>query len=152
MLRELKAEEKRVFTLGETLQKRIEDGKYRSNYFGAELALQEIAQATASLIKAQELLRDKEALGMQTPKKAAEATGVVIDIDLSEPHREMGEEARAYFAMSAGRDEAAFIHDHEKLTPSASLMSRSRSGVARHHISLSVKESGQDGVRADRGE
>ena len=61
MLRELKAEEKRVFTLGETLQKRIEDGKYRSNYFGAELALQEIAQATASLIKAQELLRDTSA-------------------------------------------------------------------------------------------
>jgi hypothetical protein len=47
------------------------------------------------------------------------ATGVVIDIDLSGPHREMREETRAFFAMSAGRDEAAFIHDHEKLSPSA---------------------------------
>jgi len=39
-----------------------------------------------------------------------------------EPRRvEMREETRAFFSMSAGRDEAAFIHDHEKLSPSAPL-------------------------------
>ena len=37
------------------------------------------------------------------------------------PRVEMREETRAFFAMSAGRDEAAFIHDHEKLSPSAPL-------------------------------
>jgi len=39
----------------------------------------------------------------------------MVDIDLSEPHREMREETRAFFAMSAGRDEVALIHDHEKM-------------------------------------
>ena len=74
----------------------------------------------------------KEALGMQTPKKAVEATGVMIDIDLSEPHREMREETRGFFAMSAGRDEAAFIHDHEKLSPSAPLARFVKEATARY--------------------
>ena len=41
----------------------------------------------------------------------------------STPRPLMLEETRAFFAMSAGRDEAALIHDHEKLSPSAPLAS-----------------------------
>ena len=74
----------------------------------------------------------KVALGMEATKaeeaevvSGDEATsqfaGVVIDIDLSEPHREMREEVKALFVMSAARDEAGVLHEHEKLNRMAPL-------------------------------
>ena len=65
----------------------------------------------------------KEALGMPVPEPqiGAGMTSITMNIDLSEPQREMSEDSRALFAMSAGRDETALIHDHEKLSPRAPL-------------------------------
>jgi excisionase family DNA binding protein len=74
----------------------------------------------------------KEALGMPEPEMGAEMTSITMNIDLSEPQREMSEESRAWFAMSAGRDETALIHDHEKLSPSAPLAAFVKEATTRY--------------------
>src|SRR4051812_35676281 len=63
----------------------------------------------------------REALGMsetdanggtETVREVGIVDGVVIDIDLTEPHREMREETSTFFSMSAARDERMLILDH----------------------------------------
>lgn len=75
----------------------------------------------------------KAALGQEDAAAPAEPThGVVLALDFSEPHREMTDEAALRFGMSAGRDERALVHQHEKLDPVSPLAPFTVAGSARY--------------------
>jgi hypothetical protein len=84
----------------------------------------------------------QEALGMPVTEAVAESVSeprggegmmsITMNVDLSEPQREMSEDSRAWVAMSAGRNETMFIHDHEKLSPSAPLASFVKEATTRY--------------------
>jgi len=55
-----------------------------------------------------------------------------IDLDFTEPQREMTESAARMFAMSASYDEEAFLHEEERLDPAAPLAAFTVSGTVRY--------------------
>jgi len=55
-----------------------------------------------------------------------------IDLDFTEPRREMTESAARMFAMSASYDEEAFLHEEERLDPAAPLAAFTVSGTVRY--------------------
>ena len=70
--------------------------------------------------------------GTETVREVGIVDGVVIDIDLTEPHREMREETSTFFSMSAARDERMLILDHEKLDPASPLSAFAKAATVRY--------------------